>query len=499
MNNAFSDAALKDRVDFFENAPIGLHIVDPDGVIMMANRRELNLLGYASAPGDYIGHSITEFHAERQVIEDMLQKLVSGVSLVDYRARILHKDGTAIPVVIHSNPRMDNGSFVNTRCMTYPEPGYREPDTPQPSAVAMSNSLLESLFGASPQSRERLFGMLEDFFENAPIGLHIVGADGIILRANKAELAGLGYENNPMDYVGHHIAKFHASSNTIEDMLATLVGGRPLIHYKAEMVRRDGAPFHVVVYSSPRMSDGEFLNTRCFSFPALGDQAAAPVRFEWPSNEETPVVGAVPAEGSGAAADARTMALRYVLARRRLEEALGFLAETSKALTALRTYRTTVSRAANLSVPYLADWCSIDRISENGSLELLAVARVSKLSDRSERLAEFIRGNDTAAYSIKAVCKSGETAACFDVCASAKVNGDSRADALRELGAGSILVVPLSTSRGRVGALSLVRAMSAARPPFGPADAALAEEFGRRLSSAIEAGELYELAGSACA
>ena len=51
---------------------------------------------------------------------------------------------------------------------------------------------------------------LEDFFENSAIGLHIVSGDGIILRANKAELDLLGYTAE--EYVGRHIAEFHADA-----------------------------------------------------------------------------------------------------------------------------------------------------------------------------------------------------------------------------------------------------------------------------------------------
>ncbi|TIU59168.1 MAG: PAS domain-containing protein, partial [Mesorhizobium sp.] len=42
--------------DFFENAAVGLHVVDGDGLIVHANSAELSLLGYE--PGDYIGHEI---------------------------------------------------------------------------------------------------------------------------------------------------------------------------------------------------------------------------------------------------------------------------------------------------------------------------------------------------------------------------------------------------------------------------------------------------------
>lgn len=48
---------------------------------------------------------------------------------------------------------------------------------------------------------------LEDFFENSAVGLHIVSGEGIILRANKAELSLLGYCAD--EYIGRHINEFH--------------------------------------------------------------------------------------------------------------------------------------------------------------------------------------------------------------------------------------------------------------------------------------------------
>src|SRR5262245_16726214 len=44
---------------------------------------------------------------------------------------------------------------------------------------------------------------LADFFNNAPIGLHWVGKDGTILRANQSELDLLGYSRD--EYVGQNI------------------------------------------------------------------------------------------------------------------------------------------------------------------------------------------------------------------------------------------------------------------------------------------------------
>src|SRR4051794_26901994 len=61
---------------------------------------------------------------------------------------------------------------------------------------------------------------LEDFFENGAVALHLVGPDGCILRANGAELELLGYSAE--EYIGEHIARFHADQHVIEDILARL-------------------------------------------------------------------------------------------------------------------------------------------------------------------------------------------------------------------------------------------------------------------------------------
>jgi len=64
---------------------------------------------------------------------------------------------------------------------------------------------------------------------------------------------------------------------------------------------------------------------------------------------------------------------REVTERRRAEEAQRFLAETSDVLSSSLDYRETLSNVAHLAVPTLADWCVVDVLNEDGSLERLAV------------------------------------------------------------------------------------------------------------------------------
>ncbi|HEX3246851.1 MAG TPA: MEDS domain-containing protein, partial [Chloroflexota bacterium] len=100
--------------DFVENATEGLHWVGADGRIIWANRAELELLGYTA--DEYVGRPIAEFHADPDVIADILQRLAEAEELHDYEARLRARDGSIKYVLINSNVYRENGRFVHTRC-----------------------------------------------------------------------------------------------------------------------------------------------------------------------------------------------------------------------------------------------------------------------------------------------------------------------------------------------------------------------------------------------
>jgi PAS domain S-box-containing protein len=102
-----------------------------------------------------------------------------------------------------------------------------------------------------------------DFLENAVEALHRIGPDGIIRWANQAELEMLGYARD--EYIGRHIAEFHADREVIDDMLARLWRNEVLRNYPARLRCRDGSIRHVLVNSSVLWRDGEFVHTRCFT------------------------------------------------------------------------------------------------------------------------------------------------------------------------------------------------------------------------------------------
>jgi PAS domain-containing protein len=105
----------------------------------------------------------------------------------------------------------------------------------------------------------------EDLFEHALIGLHIVGSDGIVNRANRADRAPVGLADRPHDYAGHHIGEFHAEDPVVEEILEHLLNNRSLMNYPADLKTINGDRAPVSIYSNSKMDGDEFLNTRCFT------------------------------------------------------------------------------------------------------------------------------------------------------------------------------------------------------------------------------------------
>ena len=101
---------------FLDTAAMGLHRVGADGTILWANDAELEMLGYSRE--EYIGHNIATFHADQEVIADILMCLKRGQHLRDYEARLRCKDGTIKIVLIDSSVLWEDGRFVHTQCFT---------------------------------------------------------------------------------------------------------------------------------------------------------------------------------------------------------------------------------------------------------------------------------------------------------------------------------------------------------------------------------------------
>jgi len=114
--------------------------------------------------------------------------------------------------------------------------------------------------GSSPRLTEQDY---QDFFENGALALHLVGRDGTIVGANRAELELLGFTHE--EYVGRPISEFHADQATITEILDRLSAGEKIARFPARLLAKDGSVKHVEITSSGRFEGNEFAHTRCFT------------------------------------------------------------------------------------------------------------------------------------------------------------------------------------------------------------------------------------------
>src|SRR5262249_39663304 len=107
-------AATDDFADFLDNAPVPIHSVDRDGVIVYENGAERGLRGYR--PDGYTGRPVAEFHVDPEVVADMLERLGRGETLHDWEVELRANDGSIRRVLISSNMVIEDGEPVGTRC-----------------------------------------------------------------------------------------------------------------------------------------------------------------------------------------------------------------------------------------------------------------------------------------------------------------------------------------------------------------------------------------------
>ena len=171
-----------------------------------------------------------------------------------------------------------------------------------------------------------------------------------------------------------------------------------------------------------------------------------------------------------------------------------FLAEATALLSSSLEYEETLASLAQLAVPELADWCSIDMLGDDGGIERLAVAHQDPAKVAWAReLQERFPPNPAEPHGVPHVLQTGEPEFLADIPRELLDEASSRNPALAEvidqLGLRSWICVPLKARGGTLGALSLVAAESGRT--FEQADVELAVELADRASVAVDNARLY--------
>jgi PAS domain S-box-containing protein len=185
---------------------------------------------------------------------------------------------------------------------------------------------------------------------------------------------------------------------------------------------------------------------------------------------------------------------RLYAAEQTLRERMTFLAEASELLSSSLDYNHTLSQLARLSVPGLADWCTIDIVSPQGEIERLAVAHEDPEKVRwAYELQDRYPPDPDAPTGVPHVLRSGEPeffpTLPEELLDEAIGDDEELRRIIDELGLKSTICVPL-IARGRtLGALTLIAAES--HPHYTQADLALALELARRAAVAVDNARLF--------
>jgi PAS domain S-box-containing protein len=225
----------------------GVITTDATGRVMSMNVVAVELTGWRAEEAS--GRPLTEvFHIineeSREKVENPVEKvLVEGriVGLANHTL-LVAKDGSERPIDDSAAPIRDSdGRLIGVVLV------FRDVKERRDAEVELRQSE----------------GKLSDFFENANIGLHWVSPEGIILRANQAELDMLGYQRE--EYVGRPIKDFHADAEAIDAILSEQLAGRELRNRAARMRAKDGAIKNVLINSSVYTELGRVVYSRCFT------------------------------------------------------------------------------------------------------------------------------------------------------------------------------------------------------------------------------------------
>jgi PAS domain S-box-containing protein len=179
--------------------------------------------------------------------------------------------------------------------------------------------------------------------------------------------------------------------------------------------------------------------------------------------------------------------------RKRAEEAQRFLAEASAVLVASLDYEATLNALAKLIVPRLADWCTIDMITDERTIRRLAVAHQDpakvELAWELDRLYPQQLGDTEGVAKVIRTMQPELYPNVPEELLALVARDAEHLKILRELGLKSALVVPLIAHNRVLGAISFVGGESGKY--FTAADVGFAEDLVRRAALAVDNARLY--------
>jgi PAS domain S-box-containing protein len=213
----------------FDDAPVGYHEVDAEGIITRVNQTELGMLGYTA--DEMIGRHASEFALEATTREEIAAKLAGQEHLQAVERTYLRKDESTVPVLLEDRLIYDtSGNVTGLRTTIIDITSRKQMEKDLMDMKALFNSVLESL----PQS------------------IFCKDKDGVFTYANKAFCEAMGKQLDEIigkadiDLYPQELAEKYRSDD------ARVIETRGVIDMVEENVSTEGTKTFVQVVKAPR-------------------------------------------------------------------------------------------------------------------------------------------------------------------------------------------------------------------------------------------------------
>ncbi len=214
---------------------------DLDDIITSWNAGAARMFGYSAA--EIVGRPMSTLvpRDRREELRRIRQHVSRGELFPSYDTVRIAKDGRPIAVSSTSSPIKDSrGKIVGI------------------SAILRDVTRRTEAEASLHRSEAQLW----DFFEESPLGLLWVGADGRILRVNKAQLEILGCA--AAEVAGRPVANFHAEPADAAAVLDRLARREAVNNHRVRLRRKDGSFRHVLIDANGLWERGRLVHSRWF-------------------------------------------------------------------------------------------------------------------------------------------------------------------------------------------------------------------------------------------
>jgi PAS domain S-box-containing protein len=172
------------------------------------------------------------------------------------------------------------------------------------------------------------------------------------------------------------------------------------------------------------------------------------------------------------------------------ERRSNFLAEAGRVLSSSLDIETTLASVANLAVPAIADWATVQVLDDSGALKRVALKHIDprKIEMAREYTERYPQGENSA---VMKALRTGTSILVREIpheLFSERVRDSEQLAMLRQLGLASVIIVPLVAAGNTLGVLTFV---TESGRHFDDSDLMLAEELAGRAATAISHAHVY--------